>query len=561
MTSVPVSFHDAVFRILVVVSRPLDLSDLPTIADQKTLLDSLRRIKVPVFIKILRPPTVSEFQQELMKSYDIVHFDGHGGIGIRCLNCDFLNNLDSTECKDCGALLNEADIRSYLAFEKENCKKDLLDANAVAERLQGTDTKLVLLSSCQSFEGAENSISKILMQNGVPVVIGMRGKPSANYTSVFVGPFYAALASRKSIETAFNAGILALKHEFEKSIPNCEYEMMQIDGEGKTLKLVDGHAAITSKIKPPNDGMISSQGTKYFFGNENIPIYDSLIRKNVSTENILEHLRLFESGVRVETHRGSIVEGSANFESELLFGVPKYDFIGDYIRDSPPRGRKGILFQIMDEFYRHRKIVVITGVRGIGKKVLAAEASRRSAWRFKGGVFWRDATDKDSMNLDYILDGFRGILSNDARELSNEEKKSAVLNYLEDQSTPCLIVIIGAEKVKDSSVWDFLEGIPENSNVLLTSLESLPIGAQEIRVEDMEQSEAAKLFVEEARRRSAEWSSELSKKGLECLNDISRILRGHPEAIKLAAEMGSRYDRKSSRGIYLGLRTLESEKQ
>ena len=75
------------FRILVIVSRPLDLPDLPNLADQWALQGGLRRVQAPAYLKMLRPPTVEGLRSEILNGYDIVHFDGHGAFGRRCPNC------------------------------------------------------------------------------------------------------------------------------------------------------------------------------------------------------------------------------------------------------------------------------------------------------------------------------------------------------------------------------------------------------------------------------------------------------------------------------------------
>ena len=65
-------------RILVIVSRPLDLPDLPNLADQWSLQSGLRRVQAPAYLKMLRPPAMEELRTEILNGYDIVHFDGHG---------------------------------------------------------------------------------------------------------------------------------------------------------------------------------------------------------------------------------------------------------------------------------------------------------------------------------------------------------------------------------------------------------------------------------------------------------------------------------------------------
>ena len=68
-------------RILVIVSRPLDLPDLPNLADQWALQSGLSRVQAPAYLKMLRPPTQEGLRAQILNGYDIVHFDGHGASG------------------------------------------------------------------------------------------------------------------------------------------------------------------------------------------------------------------------------------------------------------------------------------------------------------------------------------------------------------------------------------------------------------------------------------------------------------------------------------------------
>ncbi len=120
------------FRALIVVSRPLDLQDLPNVADQWALQDGLRRVNAPARLKILRPPTVEGFRAEILSGYDIVHFDGHGGFGVRCPNCSWLGS-QVEKCGRCDALLEGQEAKGYFAFEREDGQLDSLAADEMAE--------------------------------------------------------------------------------------------------------------------------------------------------------------------------------------------------------------------------------------------------------------------------------------------------------------------------------------------------------------------------------------------------------------------------------------------
>jgi hypothetical protein len=141
------------------------------------------------------------------------------------------------------------------------------------------------------------------------------------------------------------------------------------------------------------------------------------------------------------------IAGKASFEAEPLFGVPEYEFVGDYIRGDPPRGRKAILSQAMDALQGGEKLVVLTGQGGIGKTVLAAEAARRLSWRYPGGVFWRSAADMERLGLNELLDAFAEVLGWEFRTLPLDAKRDRALNYLRNFDTASLLVVDNAEKI------------------------------------------------------------------------------------------------------------------
>jgi hypothetical protein len=106
------------FRVLVIVSRPLDLPDLPNLADQWALQSGLRRVQAPAFLKMLRPPAVEALRSQILSGYDIVRFDGHGALGQRCPNCGALHSPQEKKCEHCQALLEEEEVKGYFAFEQ-----------------------------------------------------------------------------------------------------------------------------------------------------------------------------------------------------------------------------------------------------------------------------------------------------------------------------------------------------------------------------------------------------------------------------------------------------------
>jgi len=461
---------------LVIVSRPLDLQDLPNIADQWSLLGGLRRVNAPAFLKILRPPTVEGLRAEILSGYDIVHFDGHGSFGVRCPNCSGLNQAEQKECGRCECLLEGERALGYFAFEREDGKTDALAAEELAEIVMSAPehpTKLVFLSACESAKGGDTGLQSVLLAKGVPAVLGMNESVTAKATMALAAPFYAGLWAGMTIIKAFETARPALKRLENGS----ELQKIPVlEGPGKEVKI------LTAKV-----------------------------------------------------------EGKASFEAEPLFGLPEHEFVGDYIRGDPPRGRKAILSQAIDALQGGEKLVVLTGQGGIGKTVLAAEAARRLSGHYPGGIFWRSAADMERLGLNELLDAFAEVLGWEFRTLPLDAKKDRALNYLRNYNNACLLVVDNAEKIEDANLWRFLEGIPESCSALVTTRESLHREGKEIRVTDMEDEEAGRLFIIEARRRSPKWGKNLNEDEMNSLTEISSIMHGHPLAIKLtAALVGSR---------------------
>ena len=457
-------------RILVIVSRPLDLPDLPNLADQWALQSGLRRVQAPAYLKMLRPPTVEGLRAEILNGYDIVHFDGHGDFGRRCKNCGGLNGPQQKKCSRCEALLEDEAARGFFAFEREDGLLDALAAEELAEivnSLPESAPKLVFLSACESAKGGDASLQNVLLKSGVPAVLGMKESVSLTATMALAGPFYAGLGAGMTIVQAFKNALPALK-KMQNGIKIQEIPVL--DGPGKDAKILPAKAT-----------------------------------------------------------------GRARFEAERLFGLPEQEFVGDYIRADPPRGRKGLLSQAMNALQSGEKLVVLTGQGGIGKTVLAAEAARRLAWRYPGGIFWRSAADMKDLDLDKLLNAFENIFGPQLRSLPLDQKRDTVLNYLRNYNAASLLVVDNAESIEDDNLWRFLEGIPQPSAALVTTRNSLPCGGHEIRVSDMEEKEAIRLFFQEARKVEPKWGEHLSQEDLESLNEIARVMQGHPLAIRVTA--------------------------
>jgi len=73
-------------NILLVIARPYGEQDVAFKTIARPMLEALKAIRQQVNLKVLRPPSFQEFEQELNANkgfYHIVHFDGHGTVNAK----------------------------------------------------------------------------------------------------------------------------------------------------------------------------------------------------------------------------------------------------------------------------------------------------------------------------------------------------------------------------------------------------------------------------------------------------------------------------------------------
>ncbi len=171
-------------RILVLFSSPLvdtkgkPLTRLDFESEKGEILSYLQKSKVRFQIRFT-PATTEWFQKHILaEDFDILHFSGHGGEG-------------------------------YLVFEDNLAQAHQLDQEQICRLLQSSATpvKLVFLSACHSASVAEGFI-----KTGIRHVVAIeRSKPILDWSAkVFTRNFYLALAVGKTVEEAYQAGLIAV---------------------------------------------------------------------------------------------------------------------------------------------------------------------------------------------------------------------------------------------------------------------------------------------------------------------------------------------------------------
>lgn len=156
------------------------------------------------------------------KSPHIVHFDGHGLFGKRCLNqeCRTIHKGIKVErCRACGTLLPES--QGYLAFEDEEGGVDYVSAEEFGLLLQTASAgdgitashgiTLAVLSACQSGmavsgDSVFNGVAQNLISQRIPAVVAMQYSVIVESATRFAEQFYRSLGQKNSLALAMSQG-------------------------------------------------------------------------------------------------------------------------------------------------------------------------------------------------------------------------------------------------------------------------------------------------------------------------------------------------------------------
>ncbi len=178
-------------RILMITARPDDAGFIDPRSTARELLDEVQgQVEAgTIALEFLRPPTLRALRRRLsnpkLPAVQVLHFDGHGVFG---------------EKKDRqGKTQPGGKPQGMLAFEDDEGKLDLVEANDVAQVLQDSEVKLAVLDACQSALGAAgdafSSVATRLIQGGVDAVVAMSASLLVASSTLFFEAFYRELVA------------------------------------------------------------------------------------------------------------------------------------------------------------------------------------------------------------------------------------------------------------------------------------------------------------------------------------------------------------------------------
>jgi hypothetical protein len=190
---------DLPVRILMVVSRPDDVSFIDPRSSAGALLDAIKPLGDRVKVEFLYPPTLAALTQRVrnkeLPPVHVVHFDGHGlywpqtGLG-------------------------------YLIFENAEHKRQQVSADDLGALLHDTGVPLVVLDACQTARTDEldpfNNVAARLIKAGIASVLAMSYSVLVPATRILTSAFYTALAEGATIGQAVNLARLAMLSDPER---------------------------------------------------------------------------------------------------------------------------------------------------------------------------------------------------------------------------------------------------------------------------------------------------------------------------------------------------------
>ncbi len=230
-------------RLLYVACRPGGRSDVELRAVANRLLQDLGDDLPRFEIKALRPPTFEQLQSELQEAknagrpYHIVHFDGHG------IYADLSESTLGEWLKALSALTlgaHQKGKHGYLLFEHPDSDENVrpVDGQTLGQLLRDTGVPILVLNACQSamheaVAAAEHasddtpaapkdaaakpvnvheeiraigSLAQVVVDNGIPAVLGMRYSVYVVTAAQYIGQLYKNLAKGSSFGQAASTG-------------------------------------------------------------------------------------------------------------------------------------------------------------------------------------------------------------------------------------------------------------------------------------------------------------------------------------------------------------------
>lgn len=240
-------------NILLVIARPYGERDAGLKMIARPILEAIKAIHTQINLKVLRPPTFDQFQQELNRHrgfYHIVHFDGHG---------DFDPDSIGFQTRF-GTELGQG----VLIFETLDGSPEAVTAAKIAQSLENCRVPIFLLNACRSGQaGLEpySSVAGQMVSLGAKCVVAMSYSVYFKTARYFIGRMYEQLASGSSVADAVAAGRRMLISDSQR--PSPKGELLLQDWLVPVLYQQDNYIPFTSRTNTVSfEELMDAESTK-----------------------------------------------------------------------------------------------------------------------------------------------------------------------------------------------------------------------------------------------------------------------------------------------------------
>ncbi len=186
-------------NILLVVARPYGDEDVRYRSIARSLVELIKKDKLPAHVDLLRPPTFAQLREHLKQHpgyYHILHFDGHGSYSSSSASPS-QHSYQGPEGK--------------IVFEKDDGTDDPITAGQLNDLLRDYAVPGVVLNACQSAMVAGSgdaftSVAAALLRSGAGSVVAMAYSLYVSGAQEFLPAFYRSLFETGSMADAARAG-------------------------------------------------------------------------------------------------------------------------------------------------------------------------------------------------------------------------------------------------------------------------------------------------------------------------------------------------------------------
>ena len=271
---------ESALRMLVIISAPEGpgIPPLNTEKEQEIILEAVDNLQKDQKIKVdfTEDATFENIQGYLNEqTYHIVHFTGHGA---------FRNG------------------KGHLLFETEDRKARYVDKEAFSELISGRETRLVVLSSCESAKGSNKEafadLASTLSKRLIPAVVAMQYSVLDEVATKFAYTFYRTLAGGSPVDLSLKEARISMKN-LEKS--------NGLDFATPVLYLSDHTCIQTGKIKPESEETVDKPMLT--------PDLQVMKKGFVARK---KELRILEKGFKSDVKRVAIIHGFGGLGKTVL---------------------------------------------------------------------------------------------------------------------------------------------------------------------------------------------------------------------------------------------------